>query len=522
VSLQPHADQPTEFRVLSWNVRRGLRRSDSHASDADWLSQQTAQARPHALLLQEWTATSPIPLGWVVPKKVLDLYHEHHDGYPPTVVAIREDLLDFVIDQAVHSIPYEGSFCRLSLLVHQGMMHLYSVHAPVHPASPPDDTFEEWAQLLFSDLDSAKSQLDPVFLGGDWNFAWDSNHGYFPSRADEAQWQAVDQSRRELLEASAFSGPSTVQLTHTSKGGRRSQFDYILTRQPAEDSAAPTRDYKVLSAEGRASDHQVIVTELALDPAPDNSAHLVPRTRLPRRGDKKYNECLSALNWAICNSGTTDLATMHDTMEKAVSSFARKSAPRSRQAIHIEIHNLRRWAVIGEELSALAGTAQGRSNLALMENNPAVQALRHWLSASARSATWGALASQLRATAQELQVVVNRHDAATEKKQYAMYYADSDWQFRSMARRLGRPTPRAVNKVVVEGVTFTDPHTVKRELDKWARKTNTSVYNDAQLAMAQAEYDGWLDKADIHVAPNQAAVDRPSQCWVIPRFHYPD
>jgi hypothetical protein len=122
--------------------------------------------------------------------------------------------------------------------------------------------------------------------------------------------------------------------------------------------------------------------------------------------------------------------------------------------------------------------------------------------------------------AQELQVVVTRHDAAMEKKQYAMHYADNEWQFRSMARRLGKPTPRAVNKVVVEGETLTDPHNVKRELDKWARKTNTSVYNNAQLAEAQAEYDRWLDKADIHVAPNHAAVERPWQRWARPYCYY--
>ena len=74
---------------------------------------------------------------------------------------------------------------------------------------------------------------DSVVFGGDWNFAWDTVAGYFPSRQDDDTWQAVDLERKEYLEAAALTGPSAVHLTHTFKKDdvlRRSQYDFYLAR----------------------------------------------------------------------------------------------------------------------------------------------------------------------------------------------------------------------------------------------------------------------------------------------------
>jgi hypothetical protein len=149
------------------------------------------------------------------------------------VIAIRNDLLDFITDTAVHSISHEGSFSRVTLLVQHGISHLYSVHAPIHPPAPPDETFHDWVDSLTADINAVAGGTDSVYLGGDWNFAWDSIAGYFPSRQADAAWQAVDLERREYLEAAALTGPSAVHLTHTFKKDdtlRRSQYDFYLAR----------------------------------------------------------------------------------------------------------------------------------------------------------------------------------------------------------------------------------------------------------------------------------------------------
>jgi hypothetical protein len=200
--------------------------------------------------------------------------------------------------------------------------------------------------------------------------------------------------------------------------------------------------------------------------------------------------------------------------------FARKKIPVPRHTLLIEINNLRRWAVLADMFSDLTQTAEGRANLAALDENAAVQALRHWLAPSARAAPWGALAGQLRSMAQELEVADRRHRENMERKEYAMHYADSEWQFKNMARRLGKPTPSAVNKVVLDGEVFTNPKTVKDELEKWARVSASEAHSAEQMPAAQSAYDRWLDRANIHPVKNQAAIDRllrPLEPWELDR-----
>ena len=82
-------------------------------------------------------------------------------------------------------------------------------------------------------MNAVAGNTDSVYIGGDWNFAWDPVAGYFPSRQDDSAWQAVDLERREYLEAAALTGPAAAHLTHTFKMGeiqRRSQYDFFVAR----------------------------------------------------------------------------------------------------------------------------------------------------------------------------------------------------------------------------------------------------------------------------------------------------
>ncbi len=203
-------------------------------------------------------------------------------------------------------------------------------------------------------------------------------------------------------------------------------------------------------------------------------------------------------------------------MAAAVATCARRKVPRPKAAILLEINHLRRWSVIADSLSQLTTTAEGRTNLRQLEGSPSVQALQQWLGDSAVLATWGARAGQLRSMAQELDTVVTKHQAATERRQYAMHYADSGWQFRGIARTMGKPVPRPIAKVVVQGEVLTDPINVQRELDSWAQVSAHCVYTPPQFAAALHEYDTWLDRANIHPPHNQAAIDRllrPLERW---------
>eukprot|EP00664_Eupelagonemidae_sp_cell27_P010338 gene10338-5776_t len=446
---------PRSLRVLSWNTENGI------GADRDKLASLARWRQPDIIALQEAPILGRMltPEGYAIPDELRAAARNHGSQGSRCPILVKEGLHKMVTGSHVYGAPHRGYYARVTLLGAGGVVHLINAHPPVHGS--PAHIFDEWAANMEKDLDSSVLPDEVTIIAGDLNFSFHGESGYTAGKC--AAWLDEDSRRAAVLAALGLSpNPEVHPLTRTQPGtSERSAYDYFLCR-----GLSPPRMRVHGRWLGMKSDHQPVEADFDCETTLPPAEAVCRKPSIPRRASSAHprhrnpyfdscvqdtDQCLADLPEGDVSGGNLQslISAMSDTLAK----HSRTSTFRPRPSAHTEIQRMLGWARVADELFAeeARGQAGAINARRLAHHKGHLAPLFNWMPCLMTWDTpnWNAVASLLRGWASSLRQSIQRFDRLHRQQQFVSFHSDSAWAWRTISARLGRPAPKAVDRVVL-------------------------------------------------------------------------
>eukprot|EP00662_Eupelagonemidae_sp_cell21_P057395 gene57395-biopygen88786 len=210
---------------------------------------------------------------------------------------------------------------------------------------------------------------------------------------------------------------------------------------------------------GMRSDHDPVEADFAVDVPVEYVDQMVSREAPPRfkKGEDnvKFHEMMRDVAAAIRLVPSThvrrgEVDPIMDVQEAAINKHRKPRGRRPRPAAQTEIRRLRSWALVTEALEhAKRRGLRQEANVLARPGGP-LQPLYNWLPiVKGSTMSWGEITTLLRGWADRMSADIAAFDKRTRSAEFFRKHMDSAWHWAGIAVRLGRPSPRAMDKVVV-------------------------------------------------------------------------